>query len=138
MNLSKKKRLAKKTFGVGTDRIVFVESRLGEIKDAITKQDLRDLEKSGAIIIKTRKGRRNLGHLGVRRKSRSTGNIRKKVGQNKRDYMAITRKLRGYLLELHSRGEISKEDLVSIRKKIRNREFRSKTHFKELRGGIKK
>ena len=134
MNLSKKKRLAKKTFGVGSDRIVFVESRLGEIKDAITKQDLRDLEKSGAIIIKIRKG----GAKVHKRKSRSTGNIRKKVGQNKRDYMAITRKLRGYLLELHSRGEISKEDLVSIRKKIRNREFRSKTHFKELRGGIKK
>ena len=134
MNLSKKKRLAKKTFGVGSDRIVFVESRLGEIKDAITKQDLRDLEKSGAIIIKIRKG----GAKVHKRKSRSTGNIRKKVRQNKRDYMAITRKLRTYLLELHSRGEISKEDMRSMRKKIRNREFRSKTHFKELREGVRK
>ena len=134
MNLSKKKRLAKKTFRVGTDRIVFVESRLGEIKDAITKQDLRALEKSGAIIIKIRKG----GAKVHKRKSRSTGNIRKKVRQNKRDYMAITRKLRTYLLELHSRGEISKEDMRSMRKKIRNREFRSKTHFKELREGVRK
>lgn len=132
MDLSKKKKLAKKTFRVGSDRIVFVQSRLGEIKDAITKQDLRDLEKSGAIIIKVRKGRKSLGRRRARRKSRSTGNIRKKVRQNKKDYMAITRKLRGYLLELYSRNEISREDLGSMRKKIRNREFRSKTHFKEL------
>ena len=35
MNLSKKKKLAKKTFNVGEDRIVFLESRLDEIKEAI-------------------------------------------------------------------------------------------------------
>ena len=34
MDLSKKKRLAKRTLNVGEDRIVFLESRLEEIKDA--------------------------------------------------------------------------------------------------------
>ena len=99
MNLSKKKKLAKKTFGVGSERIVFLESRLDEIKDAITKQDIRDLEKSGAIIVLSEKGRAKVS----KRKSRSAGNIRKKMGRRKRGYIIITRKLRQYLQDLYSR-----------------------------------
>ena len=134
MNLSKKKKLAKKTFDVGFGRIAFLESRLEEIKDAITKQDIRDLEKSGAIIIKERKGRTK-----VRKKARrSIGNIRKKVKRRKRAYMILTRKLRGHIQGLYSGGEIAKENLKEIRKKIRNKEFRSKAHLKEHIGGIKK
>ena len=58
MNLNKKKELAKRTFNVGEERIVFVESRLKDIKEAITKQDMRDLRQDKAIIIKEKKGRR--------------------------------------------------------------------------------
>jgi len=134
MNLSKKKKLAKKTFGVGSERIVFLESRLDEIKDAITKQDIRDLEKSGAIIVLSEKGRAKVS----KRKSRSAGNIRKKMGRRKRGYIIITRKLRQYLQDLYSRGEISNEDLESMRKRIRNKEFRSKVHLKEYIRGIRK
>ena len=50
MNLSKKKKLAAKVFGVGKERIVFAKSRLNEIKEAITKQDIRDLKNDGAIL----------------------------------------------------------------------------------------
>ncbi len=52
MNLRKKKALAARTFGVGLSRIEFLEPRLDEIKEAITKQDIRDLYKDGAIRIK--------------------------------------------------------------------------------------
>ena len=133
MNLSKKKKLAKRTLGVGEDRIAFLESRLEEIKDAITKQDIRDLVKSGAIIIKERKGRKKV----QRRKSRSTGNVRKKVGKRKKEYMILTRKLRKYLKSSEAR-KLSKEHIVDMRKKIRNRVFKSKAHLKEHIGGIKK
>ena len=134
MNLSKKKKLAKKTFNVGEDRIVFIESRLGEIKDAITKQDLRDLEKSGAIVIVSGKGRTR-----VREKAgRSTGNIRKKIKRRKREYMIITRKLRRYLQDLYSRGKISKENASNIKNRIRNKEFRSRVHLKEFMQGVSK
>jgi len=80
MDLSKKKKLTKRTLNVGEDRIVFLESRLEEIKDAITKQDIRDLVKSGAIVIKERKGRKKV----QRKRSRSTGNIRRKAKKKKR------------------------------------------------------
>ncbi|KKQ34082.1 MAG: UDP-N-acetylmuramoyl-tripeptide-D-alanyl-D-alanine ligase, partial [Candidatus Nomurabacteria bacterium GW2011_GWB1_37_5] len=41
---------------VGKNRIKFVESRISEIKEAITKQDIKDLLNDGAIIISDKKG----------------------------------------------------------------------------------
>ncbi|MCX6749440.1 MAG: hypothetical protein NTW17_01695 [Candidatus Pacearchaeota archaeon] len=134
MNLSKKKKLTKKTFNVGEDRIVFLESRLEEIKDAITKQDIRDLQKSGAIIIKERKGRKTI----EKRKSRSIGNIRKKARKRKREYIILTRKLRAYLKSSEAEEKFPKESLKEMRNKIRNKYFRSKSHIKEYLEEIKK
>ena len=134
MDLSKKKKLAKRTLNVGEDRIVFLESRLEEIKDAITKQDIRDLLKSGAILIKERKGRKKV----ERRISRSTGNIRRKAKGKKREYIILTRKLRKYLKSQLLKEKIFKEHFIDIRKKIRNRVFRSLAHLKEYIGEIKK
>lgn len=132
MNLSKKKKLAKSILNVGEDRIVFLESRLDEIKEAITKQDIRDLQKSGAIIVKDIKGRRKVN----KKRKRSTGNVRKKVKKRKREYVILTRSLRKKLGNKKTRGDISSEDVKNIRKKIRNKNFRSKAHLKEQLGGI--
>ena len=58
MNLGKKKILAANALKVGTQRIIFVKSRLDEIKEAITKQDMRELNAEGAILIREMKGKR--------------------------------------------------------------------------------
>ena len=133
MNLAKKKSLAARTLKVGKGRIVFVNSRLDEIKEAITKQDIRDLKKSGAILIKEIVGKKKV----IKNKSRSPGNIKKKVNKRKQEYVIITRKLRRYLAELKDGGKISNEYFKKIRKKIRNREFRSKAYLKEYIGELK-
>jgi len=127
MNLGKKKELAKRTLGVGKEKIVFVESRLADIKEAITKQDIKDLHKEGAIVIKAVKGRRKV----VRKRKRSVGNVRIRVNTRKRDYVIMTRKLRKYVAELKKRGELAKGDADDIRKKIRNKAFRSKAHLRD-------
>src|SRR3989344_2566283 len=132
MNLKTKKELAAKTFHVGKERIMFVKERLEEIKEAITKQDIRDLHKEGAIKIKEIKGRKKI--VNKKRKT-SPGKVRQKVNQRKRDYVIMTRKLRKHLKELKSRGSISKEEIKELRKKIRNKAFRSKAHLKEFLGG---
>ena len=59
-NLAKKKQLAAKTLNVGKARIVFLPSRLDEIKEAITRQDILDLHKSGAITIRDIRGRKKI------------------------------------------------------------------------------
>lgn len=126
-NLSKKKALAAKALKVGKGRIIFLEARLEEIKEAITKQDIKDLAKEGAIIIKDIKGRRKIN----KKNKRSTGNIRKKPNRRKKDYMSLTRKLRNNASELRKEGKITKEEYEDIRKKIKDKHFKSKAYLKE-------
>lgn len=135
MNLKKKKLLAKKTLNAGKKRIIFIPSRIDEIKDAITKQDIRDLQKEGAIVIKDIKGKRKI--IGRKRK-RGPGKIKKKVNKRKQEYVIMTRKLRKYVSEMKKQGMLSAEEIKGIRNKIRNRIFRSKAHLKEYIGGLRK
>jgi len=136
MNLRSRKNLAARILKVGKNRIVFAESRLDEIKEAITKQDIRELKKEGAIIIKEKKGRKN--RLQKKKKKRSPGNIRKKVNKRKKEYIAMVRKQRAYVKEMKTQGKVSQEEFKNIRKKIRNKFFKSKAQLKEYIGGLKK
>ena len=133
MNLRKKKAMASRLLGIGKERIMFIPSRANEIKEAITKQDIRDLVIDKAIIIRDVKGRKTVR----KKRSRSVGNVRKKVNKRKQNYVKLTRKLRGYICELSKQGILSKEEVTEIRKKIRNSEFKSKSHLKEYIGGLK-
>ena len=134
MNLNKKKRLATRTLGVGKARIVFVAKRLDEIKDAITKNDIRDLVKAGAIKIKNISGRKTVEK---RRKKRGQGKIKKKLNARKRNYVILTRKFRAHIKTLKDNEKITKEQHRELRKKIKNKEFSNlnnlREHLKELK-----
>lgn len=134
MNLRSKKEMAARTFKVGKEKILFVKSRIEDIKEAITKQDLRDLKTDGAIVIKEKKGRKKV----VKKRNRSIGNVRKKPNVRKRNYVIMTRKLRSYVAEMKKQGKLSDEEVKEIRKKIRNKQYRSKAHLKEQIGGKQK
>jgi len=128
MQLRKKKNLAAKVLKVGRNRIIFSESNLSEIKEAITRQDILDLHKSGAIKISEIGGRKKI----VKRKHRRrTGKIKMPVNNRKKDYVIITRKLRTYLKHLLKTSKINKERYDDLRRMIRARKFRSKRHLKE-------
>ncbi len=135
MNLSKKKALAARTLNVGEKRIVFLQSRLNEIKEAITKQDIRDLQKEGAIVIKEVKGRRKTIKKSGKR---STGNVRMVVNRKKQVYVMLTRKLRKDIWNMKKQRMLQNEEIEDIRKKIRNRFFKSKAHLKKYVGDLKK
>lgn len=134
MKLNKKKALATRVLKVGKNRIAFLEPRLEEIKEAITKQDIRDLKKEGAIIVKEIKGRRKK----KKSKRKSPGNIRKRVNKRKREYVIMTRKLRKYIIEMKKQGKLSQKQIKDIRNKIRNKAFKSKANLKEYVEGLKK
>lgn len=135
MNLRKKKELAAKTLKVGKDRIVFVEARKDEIKEAITKQDIRDLKQEGAILVKDISGRKTNVK---RRNKRGTGKIKMKVNTRKRDYVTMTRKLRKVVAHKKANGELSREEAKDIRNKIRNRIFKSGANLKKYIGDLRK
>lgn len=135
MNLSVKKLLAARTLKVGKERIIFLKTRLNDIKEAITKQDIHQLHEEGAIIVKNPSGRKKKAG---KKTKRSTGNIRKKVNKRKQEYIIITRKLRKHTSEMLNQRIISKEEAKEIRKKIRNKYFKSKSHLKSYVEALKK
>ena len=129
MNLEKKRTLASKTLGVGRERIVLNNERLAEVKEAITRQDIRDLFANGAISIKEVKGR---ARIQSRKTRRRFGSIKKKIKNGKQKYVILTRKLRAYVKELLDQEIITKEQYLTLRKQIRASIFRSKSHMKEI------
>ena len=132
MNLAKKKQLAARTLNVGKERILFNTQRLEDIKEAITKQDIKDLKEDKAIIIKEIKGRRK--HL-KRKTRRRVGTKKKNPNTKKKEYVIITRKLRRYLSALKNQGKISQENFLALRKEIRTRAFNSLAQLKERISG---
>jgi large subunit ribosomal protein L19e len=132
--LDKRKDLASKVLGVGRNRIIFDSSRLAEIKEAITKQDIRDLYAEGLITIRDLKGRRTKPK---RKTRRGKGKIKRKVALGKKHYVIIVRKLRRYIKELRIQNKVSKEQYDDIRKKIKSRVFKDKSHLKDYLGGLK-
>lgn len=128
MKLEKKKSLAARALGVGENRILFNSERLSEIKEAITKQDIKDLHQAGAISIKEVKGRKTAKKRKTRRRA---GSVRKKVKSTKREYITATRKARVYLSNLRDRNLISQENFKKLRSEVRARNFRSLSHLKE-------
>jgi len=132
MKIGKKRQLAAKVLGVGKNRIWFSEANLSEIKEAITKQDIKDLYSQGIIKIKPVKGRKKIKR---RKTKRMLGKIKIKVKRRKQEYIMVTRKLRGYIKELKRQGKINKQEYRELRKKIRARLFKSKVQLKEYLGG---
>jgi len=128
MKLENKKELASKTLGVGKGRIVFNTQRLNEIKEAITKQDIRDLFNDGAILIREIKGGKKVERRKLRRRA---GSIRKVVNQRKINYMVMTRKLRSYVKELLGHEKLSKDQFLMLRKEIKTSVFKSKADIKD-------
>ena len=127
-NLAKKKALAAKTLKIGKNRIHFNNDNFAELKEAITKQDIKELHAEGIITIKPVKGRKTIKR---RKTKRGPGKIKKTVKHRKQTYVKITRKLRSYLKELKKLEVINTELYIELRKKIRMRAFRSKSHLKE-------
>ena len=135
MKLENKKELASRTLGIGKSRIIFSPSRLSEIKEAITKQDIKDLVSSNAIILKDIKGRKTIERRKTRRRA---GSIRKKIKPGKRGYIILTRRFRSYIAQLRRKGEISEELYFKLRQEIRASRYKDLSHLKERLREIKK
>jgi large subunit ribosomal protein L19e len=128
MNLNKKRRLAAEALQVGRNRIVFNPQNLNEIKEAITKQDIKALHEEGAILIAPIQGRKTVEK---RTRKRGPGKIKMKILNRKQNYVKLTRKLRAYVRYLKENNALSKETYYDVRKKIKNKLFKSKANLKE-------
>jgi ribosomal protein L19E len=134
MKLENKKAFAAKVLGVGKGRIIFNSTMLADIKEAMTRQDIKELAASGAISIREVKGRKKKEKRKTRRRA---GSRRMILKHKKRTYVNLTRKLRAYLVELLGHNLITKEIYLKLRREIRAHSFKDKTHMKERLEGLK-
>jgi large subunit ribosomal protein L19e len=133
MNLTKKKELAAKALKVGKNRIRFDVESLNQIKEAITKEDIKGLSVEGIISVKPVKGRKKVTK---RKTRRGPGKIKKKVNNRKQVYVKITRKLRAYIMRLRDKRIIESDLYWDLRKRIRMRDFKSLGSMKDYLRGV--
>ncbi len=146
--LDVQRRLAAQILKCGENRIKFEPERLEEIKDAITKTDLRSLIKSGAIFkkrlantsrfwAKKRKEQKSKGRQkgSGSRKGRKTARL-----GPKRTWISKIRLQRNYLSLLRDKNVISSATYHELYMKSKGGFFRSLRHLKfytEEKGLIK-
>lgn len=125
-NLDKKKKLIARTLGVGGKRIAIRSPE--ELKDAITRQDIRDLIANGVIQINAIKGVRKKEKRGRKR----AGKIKMRIRGRKRKYIQNVRKLKGYLNNLKKSGKIQPEEYLNSIRKVKAGRFHNLNHLKEM------
>ncbi|MUV85922.1 50S ribosomal protein L19e [Natronomonas sp. CBA1123] len=132
-DLKAQKRLAADVLGVGKNRVKFDPDAQGEIADAITRDDIRELVDSGVISATEAKGN-SRGKARERAKKRSYGHqkghgSRKgKAGarQNKKeDWTSRIRAQRRELRELRDDGEIDRSQYRELYDQASGGEFDS-------------
>jgi len=138
MKLNKQKKLASKVFKRGIKRIKFDPKKLEEIKEAITRSDIRALKITKAIKPKQKKSvsrvrARKL--LEQKRKGRKTGagsREGKKTARltKKRKWINKVRIQREFVKTLRDKKKISLSTYGPIYSKIKGGFFRSKNHIK--------
>ena|SRR3989344_3319445 len=129
-----KKSLAARALGVGVERIRFNKERFAEIKEAITKQDMRDLANDGAISVKEVQGRKTA----EKRSRRRAGSWKKKVSFKKKNYMRLVRTSRGVVAYAKSGGILTSEQAHAIRKEIKTGKFATKSSLRERIAQLRK
>ncbi|MDG5775717.1 50S ribosomal protein L19e [Haloarculaceae archaeon H-GB2-1] len=132
-DLSAQKRMAADVLDVGKNRVWFDPDRQGDIADAITREDIRDLVDEGAITDKETSGN-SRGRARARQKKRAYGHqkghgSRKgKAGgrQNKKqDWQSRIRAQRSKLKELRAEDELDRSQYRDLYDKASGGEFDS-------------
>lgn len=137
MDLSLQKKLACKILGVSPRRVYLDMERKDEIKEAITRADVRGLIKDGAIVkLQARSisgGRaRKLRHQKSKglRKGHGSRKGAKKARTGDSDWVTKIRVLREFLRELRDKELIAKETFQDLLGKAKGGFFRNRRHIK--------
>lgn len=138
MNLRNQKKLASKVMKGSPKRVRFDETRLADIKEAITKYDIKALMEDGAITEITKRGV-SRGRARQRQSQRNKGRQRgqglrkgKKTARlpRKLDWMNRIRLQREFLKELKEKELITNNTFRDLYLKAKGGFFRSKRHVK--------
>ena len=138
MKLNTKKRMAASIFGISAKRIKLDPERLSEVKEAITKSDIRSLMRDGVIRKVNKRGisrARARQRLIQKRKGRRYGKGSLKGSDTsrlprKRKWINKVRTQRDLLKQLKKKGVLSVSNYRILRNKVKGGFFRSRRHVK--------
>jgi large subunit ribosomal protein L19e len=138
MKLAIQKKLAAKVFDCSAKRVWFDEDRLEEIKEAITKSDIKGLVGHGLIRLKPQKSQ-SRGRIRQNKAQRAKG-LRKGHGSRKGKFGARggkkeawvkkIRTQRKFIAEILERESITNETYRILYRKCKGGFFRSVRHIK--------
>jgi len=138
MKLNVQKRIAAAVLDCSPKRVVFSEEHLGDIKEAITKNDLRNLIKNGAIQsrpeLRTSRVRARK-RLTQRRKGRQAGPGTRKGSSTarlsrKETWMLAVRGQRNFIKELKDKSLVEGKTYRNLYSKVKGGYFRNRRHIK--------
>ncbi|MBS3152331.1 50S ribosomal protein L19e [Candidatus Woesearchaeota archaeon] len=138
MNLRNKRLIASRVLKVGFDRVWFDPNKTAEIKEAITRDDIRKLIVDGSILVKQKvgisRGRARMITL-QKRKGRMNGSGSKKGKRTSRlgrkeEWVNRIRAQRNLFSDLVENGNITSETYRILRAKAKGGFFRSRRHIK--------
>ena len=138
MNLKTQKRIAAQILKVGVNRVVFDLERLNDIKEAITKSDMRGLIKEKVVSKKPYLSQSRVRARKVmeqKKKGKRKGPGSRKGSKNARIrsktiWVRKIRVLRGFLKELKDKKMLESKDYRELFLKSKGGYFRSKRHLK--------
>ncbi len=136
-DLKNQKKIAASVLKVGVNRIWFDPEAAGDIANAITREDLRELISSGVVKAKTVKGvsrgrarkvdvKRAYGH---RKGHGSRSGAKGARNPRKQQWMTKIRALRKKLRELKSDGTLDKSAYCTMRRKAKGGVYRNVAHM---------
>lgn len=131
------KKLAAQILKCSPKRVIFDQAKLSEIKEAITKADMRGLIKDGFIKKKAVKGisrgrARKIATQKSKGRRKGVGSRKGKANarsSKKKNWMNSVRLQRKMLKNLKKSGKITKNDFRNVYLKIKGGFFRSRRHL---------
>ena len=138
MKLSVQKRLASQVLKCSPKKVSFAPDRSADIKEAITRSDIKNLVSEG-LIVKSQaigvsraraKKRAEQRKKGLQRGPGKRKGKKTAIVPRKTSWMAKIRTQRALLKELKENNRIKQEDYISLYKKAKGGFFRNKRHIK--------
>ncbi|MBI2148093.1 50S ribosomal protein L19e [Candidatus Woesearchaeota archaeon] len=138
MNLKNKRLIASRLLKVGFDRVWFDPAKVTEIKEAITRDDIRKLIATGVVLVKQKKGvsrGRFRTFIKQKRKGRMSGPGSKKGKKTSRlgrkeAWVNRIRAQRDLFYQLLNKSKITNNTYSNLRAKAKGGFFRSRRHIK--------
>jgi len=138
MNLKAQHRIIASLYNVGGKRVWIDPERNSEVKEAITKRDIRGLLKKGAIKILPKRGISSFSSNKIKSQKRKgrQKNIGSRKGSfgarlnKKREWMIKIRNQKVLLKQLRDNLQITKKDYRVLYRKAKGGFFRSLRHIK--------